>query len=116
MENKEMITGFSQLANHIKAQLPLYDFISKDVDLERDGKYYKGKCPLIVDCGGPFKIVPDKNVYYCFGCHRCGDIISYTAGKLMESPLVAALFLADHVLKLDNVDKDLIMENVAQID
>jgi len=47
MENKEMITGFSQLANHIKAQLPLYDFISKDVDLERDGKYYKGKCPLI---------------------------------------------------------------------
>lgn len=113
MLNEEKITGFSQLVNIIREKLPLYEFLSKDIDLELKDKYYTGKCPIIVDCLGEFKVNSEKNVYYCFGCHRCGDVVSYTAVKLTKSPLVAALFLAKHALNLDNLDEDAIMANIA---
>ncbi len=100
------IKTYSELANTIKEQASLYDFIKNDCDLVKENNYYIGKCPIIVDCSGKFTVNPKKNIYYCFGCHKSGDIITYTAIKLTQSPLVAALFLAKNCLNLDNIDEE----------
>ncbi len=50
---------------------------SKGVQLKKNGKGYKGVCPLHDDDDPSFSVNPEKNLWNCFGCDKGGDVIRF---------------------------------------
>jgi DNA primase len=63
----------------IKERISILDVINEYVTLKRAGGYYKGTCPFHHEKTASFTVSPDKAIFYCFGCHISGDVISFTA-------------------------------------
>jgi len=61
----------------IKARLNIVDVIGRYISLERTGRRYKGLCPFHHEKTPSFSVEPEKQFYYCFGCHAKGDIFSF---------------------------------------
>lgn len=61
----------------IKARLNIVDVIGRYIPLERSGRNYKGLCPFHREKTPSFNVEPEKQFYYCFGCHAKGDIFSF---------------------------------------
>jgi DNA primase len=51
--------------------------IGEYVRLEKKGGRYWGLCPFHNEKTPSFSVDPDKNFFYCFGCHKGGGIISF---------------------------------------
>lgn len=67
------------LFNFIKQQLNITNIVSEYVTIKRAGNYWKGPCPFHFEKDASFTVSPDKQIFYCFGCHAGGDIISFIA-------------------------------------
>ncbi len=67
------------LFTFIKARVAILDVISEYVTLKRAGGYHKGTCPFHHEKTASFTVSPDKDIFYCFGCHVSGDAISFIA-------------------------------------
>lgn len=65
------------LFSYIKSQVSILDVTSKYVHLKQIGGYYKGKCPFHKETDASFTVSPDKEMFYCFGCHASGDVITF---------------------------------------
>jgi len=90
----------------IKSQLSIQDVVSEYTTLHKAGTYLKSRCPFHHEKTASFTISPDKDIFYCFGCHTGGDLITFTAKIENCSPLEAAQFLAErHQIQLpENID------------
>ncbi len=55
----------------------ILDLIAADVSLRKQGKDYVGLCPFHHEQTPSFTVSPDRNLWYCFGCLRGGDAISW---------------------------------------
>jgi hypothetical protein len=49
---------------------------NEGIDLKRKGKSYWGRCPFHEENTPSFKVDPDKQLFYCFGCREGGDVIT----------------------------------------
>ena len=49
------------------------------VRLKPAGTYHKGPCPFHSETDASFTVSPDRGIFYCFGCHAGGDVISFIA-------------------------------------
>jgi len=67
------------LFSFIKERVSILDVISEYVTLKRAGGYHKGTCPFHHEKTASFTVSPDKQIFYCFGCHLSGDVISFIA-------------------------------------
>jgi DNA primase len=83
------------LFTFIKARIPILDVISEYVTLKRAGGYHKGTCPFHHEKTASFTVSPDKEIFYCFGCHTSGDAISFIAKIENCSQKDAAKLLAE---------------------
>lgn len=63
--------------DEITSKLDILDYISQDVQLVRKGDRFWGCCPFHKEKSPSFSVVPEKGFYYCFGCHKGGNIYSY---------------------------------------
>ena len=71
--------------------------ISADINLKQTGKDYFGLCPFHEEKTPSLSVSPTKDLWYCFGCHKGGDVISWLreyrglsypeAAKLVGKPL-----------------------------
>jgi DNA primase len=57
--------------------------------------YWKGCCPFHHEKTASFTVSPDKNIFYCFGCHQGGDAIAFIAKIENCTQFEAAQFLAE---------------------
>ncbi|HLP16833.1 MAG TPA: DNA primase [Bacteroidota bacterium] len=55
----------------------IVDYIGRYVKLKKRGKSYLGVCPFHNEKTPSFNVSSDKQMYYCFGCHRGGDVIKF---------------------------------------
>jgi DNA primase len=55
----------------------LVEVVSEHVRLRKRGRKYEGLCPFHDEKTPSFSIDPDKGLYYCFGCHRGGDVFKF---------------------------------------
>lgn len=55
----------------------IVDVVSSYVALSRKGSSYFGLCPFHNEKTGSFSVAPDKQIYYCFGCHHGGGVIHF---------------------------------------
>jgi DNA primase len=55
----------------------IVETISGYVKLDRKGKDYFGLCPFHKEKTPSFSVVPAKQIYYCFGCNKGGNVINF---------------------------------------
>lgn len=61
----------------ISERLDIVDIVGETVKLTRKGNRYWGLCPFHAEKTPSFSVTPDRNMFYCFGCHAGGDIFSF---------------------------------------
>jgi len=83
------------LFSFIKERVSILDVINEYVTLKKAGGYHKGTCPFHHEKTASFTVSPDKEIFYCFGCHLSGDVISFIAKIENCSQKDAAKLLAE---------------------
>ena len=66
-----------ELVEEVRARNPIVDVIGNYVQLKRSGANYFGLCPFHNEKSGSFSVSPSKQMYYCFGCHAGGNVITF---------------------------------------
>lgn len=66
-----------ELVEEVRQRSDIVDVISSYVRLTRKGSNYFGLCPFHNEKTGSFSVTPSKQMFYCFGCHEGGNVISF---------------------------------------
>lgn len=61
----------------VKQRADIYDVISEHVVLKKQGKEFLGLCPFHDEKTPSFNVNPTKQMYYCFGCGKGGNAITF---------------------------------------
>ena len=61
----------------IKDKTDIVAVIGEHVRLTKSGKEYRGLCPFHSEKTPSFYVVPDKGIFYCFGCGKGGDAAKF---------------------------------------
>lgn len=69
-----------EFLRELEARNPIEEVASAYVNLKRRGKNLVGLCPFHNEKTGSFNIYPGNNSFYCFGCNKGGDVISFVMG------------------------------------
>ncbi|MGC8466729.1 MAG: DNA primase [Acidithiobacillus sp.] len=69
---------FSQaFIDTVLARSDILRLIDSRVPLKKKGKDYWACCPFHQEKSPSFSVSPDKQIYYCFGCHAHGNAIGF---------------------------------------
>lgn len=107
-----------ELVEEIRSKNDIVDVISSYVRLTKKGSNYFGLCPFHNEKTGSFSVTPSKQMYYCFGCHAGGNVISFIKEYENYSFAEAIKFLADRVgveLPNDYSEEDRARESKRQL-
>jgi DNA primase len=55
----------------------IVEYVGRFVKLKKRGKNYLGVCPFHNEKTPSFNVSADKQMYFCFGCHKGGDVIKF---------------------------------------
>lgn len=72
-----MARYYDDAMREIESRLNLLDIVSETVQLTRKGNRYWGLCPFHSEKTASFSVNPDRNMFYCFGCHAGGDLFGF---------------------------------------
>ncbi len=61
----------------IKSRLDVADLVAAYIPLKRAGKYLKGLCPFHNEKTPSFYVSSEKQLAYCFSCHKGGDMFQF---------------------------------------
>ncbi len=61
----------------VKNQIDIVGVISQYVTLRKMGKNYRALCPFHHETEPSFYVSPEKRMFYCFGCKKSGNAISF---------------------------------------
>lgn len=90
-----MNTAAPSLTERIKAKLDIVDEIGAVVPLKKSGKAFVGLCPFHGERTPSFYVSPERQSWYCFGCHEGGDIFSFVMKQQAVDFPEALALLAD---------------------
>ncbi len=95
------------IADEIRSRLDIVDVVGEYLSLKRVGRNYVALCPFHAEKTPSFTVSPDKQIFYCFGCGKGGDVIKFV--MLMEdlSYFEAVRLLANR-LGIDVDEKELV--------
>lgn len=71
-------------------------YIGQYVELRPEGKELFGLCPFHHEDTPSFSVTPDKNQWYCFGCHKGGNILTFIAQYHKVKSAEAVKILCDY--------------------
>ena len=63
--------------DELLARTDIVDLVSESVRLTKKGNSYWGCCPFHSEKTPSFHVVPDRQIYKCFGCGKGGGAINY---------------------------------------
>ena len=61
----------------VRAATDIIAVISEHTEVKRSGRQWMARCPLHGERTPSMSVSPEKGVYYCFGCQRSGDVITF---------------------------------------
>ncbi len=71
--------------------------VSSYVQLKPKGRRMWGLCPIHGEKTPSFSVSPDRQMFYCFGCHAGGTVIQFVMAMEHMSYIEAVRFLAERV-------------------
>ena len=66
-----------EIIEEVRSKTDIVDVISRYVNLQKKGSQYFGLCPFHNEKTGSFSVSPQKQMYYCFGCGKGGNVFSF---------------------------------------
>ncbi len=66
-----------ELIEEVRAKSDIVDIIGSRVSLKKNGSRYVGLCPFHNEKTPSFSVTPQKQMFYCFGCHVGGNVFSF---------------------------------------
>jgi DNA primase len=66
-----------QVIEAVLKHYDIVDVVSKYVPLKKQGHYMKGLCPFHSEKTPSFTVTPEKQIFYCHGCHTGGNSIHF---------------------------------------
>ena len=82
----------SEFIDELVARSDIVDVVSNYVRLTQKGGSYWGLCPFHGEKTASFHVVPDRQLYHCFGCGKGGGVISFVM-EMENLPYLDALRL-----------------------
>ena len=61
----------------VREATDLVALAGEHIALKRVGRRFSGLCPFHTEKSPSFSISPEKDVFYCFGCQKSGDAITF---------------------------------------
>jgi len=61
----------------VRSSADLVAIIGEHTEIKRSGRQWMARCPMHGERTPSLSVSPEKGVYYCFGCQRSGDAISF---------------------------------------
>ena len=68
---------FEHAKEEIRSRINIADIIGRHVALKAAGQNLKGLCPFHKEKTPSFTVTPAKGIFYCFGCHKGGDVFTF---------------------------------------
>lgn len=63
----------------VRRRAGIVEIASEYMSLKQAGRTWKGLCPFHAEKTPSFTVDPAKGLYFCFGCSKGGDVISFVA-------------------------------------
>ena len=79
-----------EIIEEVRSRNDIVDVIGSYVQLKKKGANYFGLCPFHNEKSPSFSVSRSKQIYYCFGCGKGGNVISFIMDYENE-PFVPAL-------------------------
>jgi DNA primase len=79
----------------VKAAATIVEVVQSRTQLRRSGARFVGRCPFHEERTPSFSVSPDRGTYYCFGCQKGGDAITFVEETENLDFAGAIEFLAD---------------------
>lgn len=83
--------------NELIGKNDIVSVVSSYVDLKPKGRRLWGLCPVHGEKTASFSVSPDRQLYYCFGCHIGGTVVQFIMDVEHLSFPEAVEFLANRV-------------------
>jgi DNA primase len=77
-------------AERVKQQADIVRLVGEYVRLKKTGKDFSGLCPFHQEKTPSFTVSPLKQIFYCFGCGKGGDIFDFVM-EIDKSPFPEAV-------------------------
>ncbi|MDG2026029.1 MAG: DNA primase [Acidimicrobiales bacterium] len=61
----------------VRSTADLVALIGEHTEIKRSGRQWMARCPMHGERTPSLSVSPEKGVYYCFGCQRSGDAITF---------------------------------------
>jgi len=84
-----------EIIEEVRISNDIVDVVMEYVRLERKGKDYFGLCPFHKEKTPSFSVAPAKQIFYCFGCGKGGNVIQFIMEIENLSYIDSVKFLAD---------------------
>jgi len=84
-----------EVIEEVRISNDIVDVVMEYVRLERKGKDYFGLCPFHKEKTPSFSVAPAKQIFYCFGCGKGGNVIQFIMEIENLSYIDSVKFLAD---------------------
>lgn len=78
----------------VRSRNDIVEVISSYLKLERRGNRFVGLCPFHSEKTPSFNVVPDSQIYHCFGCKAGGDVFKFIQEREHLTFFEALIFLA----------------------
>jgi DNA primase len=65
------------LVDAIRDRTDIVEVVSRHVTLTRKGGSWTGLCPFHQEKSPSFNVIPNKGMYWCFGCQAGGDVFRF---------------------------------------
>ena len=72
-----MTNNIADFTKSLLSQIDIVDIIQARVSLRKAGSNYQAVCPFHTESTPSFSVNPQKQFFYCFGCHASGDAIHF---------------------------------------
>jgi len=84
-----------ELIDEIRIRNDIVDVVSEYIKLEKKGKNYFGLCPFHREKTPSFSVEPNKQIFYCFGCGKGGNVFHFIANIEKLDYIEAVRLLAE---------------------
>ncbi len=69
--------SFDLKKQEILDKISIVDVVSEYLSLKQKGNMHWGLCPFHNEKTPSFSVTEDKNMFYCFGCHKGGSVFDF---------------------------------------